>query len=71
MNKKERPILSNLVNSGTLDIEKIQNRIKKLSVDDILKISSDTFRRENLNIAVIGPVQGREKEIIEEMAERF
>ena len=27
MNKKERPILSNLVNSGTLDIEKIQNEV--------------------------------------------
>lgn len=27
MNKKERPILSNLVNSGTSDIEKIQNEV--------------------------------------------
>ena len=27
MNKKERPILSNLVNSGTLNIEKIQNEV--------------------------------------------
>jgi len=27
MNKKERPILSNLVNSGTSDVEKIQNEV--------------------------------------------
>jgi len=48
-----------------IDKEEILNRIKKITMDDILKLSAQVFRKENLNIAIIGPTGEKEKEIIE------
>jgi len=51
-----------------IDIDEILNRIRKVEMDDILKLALDTFTKENLNIAVIGPAGDKEKEIIKEAA---
>ena len=37
-----------------IDIDRVSDNIKKVKLEDTLKIASDTFRRENLNIAVVG-----------------
>jgi predicted Zn-dependent peptidase len=51
-----------------IDINKILNRIREVTMDDILKISGDIFRKDKLNIAVIGPIGDKEKKTIKEMA---
>ena len=51
-----------------IDAAEVLRRIKKVTIEDILKLSAETFRRENLNIAVIGPTKDKEKETIKEIA---
>ncbi len=51
-----------------VDTEEILKRVRKVTIDDILELAAKTFRRENLNIAVIGPTKDKEKETIKEIA---
>lgn len=46
-----------------IDIDKVLSRIKEVTMDDILRLSEETFRKENLNIAVIGPTGEEERKI--------
>ena len=52
-----------------IDAEEIFRRVKKVRIEDILKLATEIFRKENLNIAVIGPVDNKKKEIIKDIAE--
>lgn len=54
-----------------VDTDEILSRIKKVTIDEILKLSSKTFRKENLNIAVVGPTNDKEKKIIKDIAHGF
>lgn len=51
-----------------IDVNKILSMINKATIDDVLRLSSKVFRKENLNIAVIGPTAEKEKENITELA---
>jgi predicted Zn-dependent peptidase len=51
-----------------IDVEKIVNRIKRTTRNDISMLARKTFTKENLNIAVIGPTTGKEREAMKEIA---
>jgi predicted Zn-dependent peptidase len=51
-----------------MDADEILSKIKKVTSDEILKLSREVFRKENLNIAVVGPAGNKEKRLIDEIA---
>lgn len=53
---------------GPFDANEILDMIKAVNIDDILRISEHVFKKENLNIAVIGPAADKEKKNIEKIA---
>ena len=54
-----------------IDIDLISYNIKKVKLEDTLKIASEIFRRENLNIAVVGQTGKPEEKTITNIAEGF
>jgi predicted Zn-dependent peptidase len=50
-----------LLEKKILTPEQIYDKINKITVNDILKVSKDIFKRENLNLALIGPVKSKDK----------
>ena len=60
-----------VVIGDTIDAEDILSRVKKVMMDDILELSAKTFQKENLNIAVIGPPDDKEKAVIRELAKEL
>jgi len=40
-----------------LSVKSVLNRIESVTVDDLMRVSKDTFKDENLSMAVIGPVK--------------
>jgi len=54
-----------------VDAGEVLRKIKKVTIDDILKAAAETFTKENLNIAVIGPAKDKDRKIIREIAEGF
>lgn len=54
-----------------IDAEEILRMVKKVRIEDILKVAAETFRKENLNIAVVGPTKDKEKEAIKKIAQGF
>ena len=50
-----------------IDVTRILSMVKKVTIDEILRLSSKVFRKESLNIAVIGPTGDKDKENIKEM----
>ena len=66
MNKKERPILSNLVNSGTSDVEKIQNEVIRPIIkmqNNLLVVLFENYIKEN-KIDFMNFNEKKQKEII-------
>lgn len=49
-----------LLEKEILTPEKIFEKINKVSVNDILKVSKDIFKPEKLNLSLIGPFQNKE-----------
>ena len=54
-----------VIGDDLVDTTNILSKIKKVTADEILKLSSKVFKKENLNIAVVGPTKDKEKEIAE------
>jgi predicted Zn-dependent peptidase len=52
-----------------IDAKEVLRRVKKVTIKDILELSKRLFRKEGLNVAVIGPTKDKDKEIIKEAAE--
>jgi len=52
-----------------LEAEKILKEMRAVTIDDILHLAGRIFKKENLNIAVIGPAGDKDKKAIDEMAE--
>lgn len=52
-----------------LTVQEIFEKIDAVSVDDVLRVAKDIFKKENLNLAVIGPHD--EKEKMTKILERF
>lgn len=53
--------LQELLENKALTPEQIYDKINKVSVNDILKVSKDIFKPEKLNLALIGPIKNKEK----------
>lgn len=54
-----------------VDIDVITDNIGKVKLEDILGLAADTFKKENLNIAIVGPIEDNEKKAIGDIAGRF
>ncbi|MFH0839614.1 MAG: pitrilysin family protein [Candidatus Omnitrophota bacterium] len=54
-----------------IDINLISDNIRKVKLDDTLAIASEIFKRANLNIAIVGPMEEKEKKAINALAEGF
>lgn len=54
-----------------VDMDAITDSIRKVRLEDTLALAADTFKRENLNIAIVGPMPDEEKKIIKDLAGRF
>jgi len=50
-----------LLENKILTPEQIYDKINKVTVSDIYRISKDIFKPEKLNLAIIGPVKNKEK----------
>jgi predicted Zn-dependent peptidase len=53
--------LQEILQNKTLNPKEIQDKIDKVGIRDILKISKDIFKPEKLNLAVIGPFKDKNK----------
>ncbi len=54
-----------------IDIDRVSDNIKKVKLEDTLKIASEIFKRKNLNIAVVGRTGKPEERAINGIAEGF
>jgi len=54
-----------------VDIDVITDNIRKVKLEDTLALAAETFKRENLNIAIVGPIEDKEKKAIGDIAGRF
>lgn len=52
--------LQELLEKETATPEMIFKRIDKISVNDILRVAGEIFKPENLNLALIGPIENKE-----------
>jgi predicted Zn-dependent peptidase len=50
-----------LLEGEILTPEQIYDKINKVTVNDILKLSKDIFKPQNLNLALIGPLESKDK----------
>lgn len=51
-----------------IDIDKILGLLKKITIEDILQIAKNIFKKENLNIAIVGPADDKEEGSINKIA---
>ena len=56
-----------VTNDLPIDAQEVLKKIKKVTIDDIFQVAEKTFKKENMNIAVIGPTGDKEKETIKEL----
>ena len=54
-----------------IDIDVVTDNVRKVKLEDTLALATETFKRENLNIAIVGPIEDKEKKAIEDIAGRF
>jgi predicted Zn-dependent peptidase len=54
-----------------IDIDVVYDRIKKVKLEETLKLAAETFRKGNLNIAIVGPLEDKSKNAINEIAKGF
>jgi len=54
-----------------IDIDVITDNIKKVKLEETLTLARETFNRKNLNIAIVGPLEDKEKKTISNIAEGF
>lgn len=54
-----------------IDIDAVVNNINRVKLEETLELAGGLFRKENLNIAVVGPSGDKEKNAINDIAERF
>ncbi|MDD5679984.1 MAG: pitrilysin family protein [Candidatus Omnitrophica bacterium] len=54
-----------------IDMDAITDNVKKVKLEDTLALAEETFKRKNLNIAIVGPLGDKEKKRIGEIAEGF
>ena len=59
----------NVTGDEPIDANEILRLIRKVTMDDIMRLSSNTFKKDNINIALIGPKEHREKETIHEIVQ--
>ena len=50
-----------------VDAEEVLRKVRKVTIDDILRLAKKTFRKEGLNIAVIGPAKDKDRTAITEL----
>lgn len=60
-----------VIGDEPIDADEILSKVKKVTRDDIFKLSSEVFKKENLNIAVVGPAGIKEEKIINETAQEL
>ena len=54
-----------------IDIDVVADNIKKVKLEETLALAAEAFRKENLNIAIVGPLEDKEKKAISDIAEGF
>ncbi|MDP3789788.1 MAG: pitrilysin family protein, partial [Candidatus Omnitrophota bacterium] len=54
-----------------IDIDVITDNIRKVKLEETLALAAETFNKENLNIAIVGPIEDKEKKAIGDIAGRF
>jgi predicted Zn-dependent peptidase len=54
-----------------VDVDVIADNIRKVKLEDTLALAAETFKRENLNIAIVGPIKDKENKAIGDIAGRF
>ncbi len=60
-----------MTKDGTIDIDLVSDKVRKVKLDDTLEIASQIFKRGNLNIAIVGPMEEKEKKAVGSIAEGF
>jgi len=54
-----------LIEGKILTMEEVFKKVEKVTASDIMKVAKDIFKEDKLNLAIIGPYKGQEKEFKE------
>ena len=54
-----------------LKLEEIIQQVKKVKIEDLKRIAETIFRNSNLNLALIGPIEDKDKGSIEKGIDDF
>lgn len=47
----------------TYTLDDVKNEVNRIRKEDLMRISREIFREKNINLALIGPLKGKEKEL--------
>ncbi len=54
-----------------IDAEEVLQRVRDITIGDILEMAKDIFRPKNLNVAIVGPVRDEDKKAIQQIVQEF